>query len=266
MGLLFCQNLSLTHTLRNTTLQFFHPLLEIPVNRWILARHLFVDTFSCVVLSLLGWWNRHLSLEPMYRAILGGSSKAPCMTKDGYERRLFGFDQASCRIGVFFLAYQIKNTIDAVLWNDGAVYIFHHIMAMIGAFGSVHPQVASYYASFFLGLSEISTAILCVFANFQDVGGVVGLGDAFPLTKVVVGCVFVASFVVCRCIMWPIASYYFVRDAFWALGDNSPLVKGRRTWILVFVFCLIGLSVLQITWLGEILTIGYQELKAVGIF
>jgi hypothetical protein len=40
-----------------------------------------------------------------------------------------------------------------------------------------------FYATFFLGLLEVSTAILCVLANFDDEYGVKGLRDALPMVK-----------------------------------------------------------------------------------
>lgn len=238
-----------------------HPLLEIEVNRLILARHIFVDTFSCVVMATLGWWNRHTGITAIYRALLGDPKS---MTRAGCEARMFAFHPGSFRLGLFFTSYQLKNMIDTIVWNDGPEYIVHHLLSMIVSGGSIYPLLASYYGAFYLGLSEVSTAVLCVLANFDDQHGVVGLGEAFPLTKVVVGGLFVVSFIVCRCIMWPIASYYFVRDSKWALESKSPYLEGRRMWIRAFVVCLSGLSVLQVAWLGQIFWIGYTELKAMG--
>lgn len=131
--------------------------------------------------------------------------------------------------------------------------------------GSLHPGCAHFYGVFFLGVSEISTGILCVLANFDDEHGVVGMGDAFPITKVVIGTLFVIFFILCRCILWPIASYYFVKDCQWALKAKSPKLQGRKFWILLFQFCLTGLSILQVAWLGQIYFQAKEEFAKIGL-
>jgi hypothetical protein len=40
-----------------------------------------------------------------------------------------------------------------------------------------------FYATFFLGILEVSMAILWVLANFDDEYGVKGLRDALPMVK-----------------------------------------------------------------------------------
>ena len=53
-----------------------------------------------------------------------------------------------------------------------------------------------FYTIFFLGLLEVSPAILCVVANFDDEYGVKGLRDALTMVNVVIGaclCVFLLS-------------------------------------------------------------------------
>ena len=199
----------------------------------------------------------------IYRASVLGDKKA--MSKPGYEGRIFGYHPSSCRVSLFFFAYQSKNMIDTIAWNDGPEFIFHHALSMMVSGGSIYPGLAVYYGSFFLGLSEISTAVLCILANFDPKHGVIGLGDSFPLVKIVSGAIFMVSFIVCRCIMWPVASYYFVRDCRWALDGNSPSLEGRRTIIKAFMFCLSGLSVLQILWLGQIFVVASEELKSMGL-
>lgn len=136
---------------------------------------------------------------------------------------------------------------------------------MIASWGALYPSFAHFYAIFYLGFSEISTAVLCVLANFDDEFGVQGLGQAFPLTKVVVGAVFVTLFILCRCIMWPITTFYFMKDAKQALKGNGPRLDACKGWMKLFMFCLTGLSILQVLWLGQIFVIAQQEFKALGL-
>jgi TLC domain len=235
--------------------QHWHVLLENETNRQILARHVFVDTLSCTICALLGWASRYESFYP----IMNGT-----IPLAGYEQRLFAYSPHGFRVSLFFFWYQIKNLIDTILWNDGPEYIFHHIFSLITAYGAMSPGCGHVYALFFFGLSEISTAILCLLANFDDDHGVIGLGSAFPITKIVLGAAFVFFFILCRCVLWPIHSYYFCRDILQALKSSNPRAIHRRAWMKFFLVSLSGLSILQIAWLGQIFVLGKQELEKAG--
>lgn len=131
--------------------QHWHPLLDDVTNRQILARHLFVDTFSCGVVATLGWFLRDYSLYPVLR------NTVPLAA---FDQRLFTYNPAAFRLSLFFFWYQIKNSIDTVLWNDGPEFIFHHVFSLITAWGAMTPGCGHFYTVFFFGLSEISTAVL----------------------------------------------------------------------------------------------------------
>ena len=227
-------------------------------NQYILVRHIFVDTLSCVICAGLGWCSRNESFFP----ILTGT-----ITKNStYEQRLDAYLPNGFRLSLFFFSYQIKNLYDTIVWNDGPIYIFHHIFSLMTAYGSMTMTCGQLYTIFFFGISEVSTAILCVLANFDDEHGIVGLGDAFPLTKVICGALFVILFILCRCILWPIHSYYFCIDILTALRHPKPNnTPTRRYWMKFFLTSLSGLSVLQILWLGQIFILGQQELQKIGI-
>jgi TLC domain len=128
----------------------------------------------------------------------------------------------------------------------------------------MNPGCGHFYTLFFFGLSELSTAVLCILANFDDVHGVAGMGEAFPLAKVVLGAVFVVHFIFFRCIIWPIYAYYFVTDIQAALKSDEPRAVIRRSWMKFFLVTLSGLTILQIAWLGQIFVLGKQELQKAG--
>ena len=132
--------------------QHFHPLLDLQVNRYILARHLGVDTFSCFVVATLGWKARHSAKDLVDAAF----RKPGAMPAAGAEGRMFTYQPAAFRIGLFFFGYQVKNLYDTIVWNDGPEFIFHHILSMSVAWGSLHPGMGHFYASFFLGVSDDS--------------------------------------------------------------------------------------------------------------
>lgn len=157
---------------------------------------------------------------------------------------------------------------DTIVWNDGPEYVFHHVFSLFTSWVAVGtPYFAHYYAVFFLALCEVSTAVLCVLANFDDDHGVPGLGDAFPTAKMAVGAAFVVLFIICRCIAWPIYAYYFFKDTQRILKDQDDrYLNPSRVWWLKFLnISLTSLSLLQIVFLGQIFMIGYEEMKNAGI-
>jgi len=237
--------------------QHVHPIMEVELSRQILARHIGVDTLSCAVVAWLGIKNRHLCKDLWDNVLVKGSNSMPVAA---FDKRMFDYHPAGQQILTFFCAYQIKNTIDTIVFNDGILFIVHHLFSLTTAWGALYPGTGHIYAVFFMGISEMSTCVLCLLANFDDEHGVVGLGDAFPVTKAVVGVVFVILFVICRCILWPYCSWYFVKDSLAALKSDHPMVSERRLWLKWFCFALSGLSVLQVLWLAEIYVIAQEEI------
>lgn len=118
-----------------------------------------------------------------------------------------------------------------------------------------------YWRLLTLGLS----LALCLLANFDDEHGVVGLGDAFPLTRAALGGIFVVLFVICRVLMWTSISYYCFRDFWQVLKGSDPRKKGYELWYRFTFFSLSILSLLQIIWLYEIGKISMEELEKIGL-
>ena len=235
-------------------------------NQYILVRHLFVDTLSCIICASIGWYSRYESFYPIMNGTITTTANTKSTTGNSYEQRLSMYMPNGFRLSLFFFSYQIKNLYDTIVWNDGPIYIFHHIFSLITAYGAMTMTCGHVYTIFFFGISEISTAVLCVLANFDDEHGIVGLGDAFPLAKVICGALFVILFILCRCILWPIHSYYFCNDILSALRQDTKHRDNqtRRYWMIFFLISLSGLSVLQILWLGQIFVLGQQELQKLG--
>lgn len=238
-----------------------HPILENETNRFILARHIGIDFLSCFTVAVLGWKARAIAWDMVTAALGGKNAMAPA----GFEQRMFTYHPASFRIALVFFVFQVKNLYDTIVWNDGPEFIFHHLASMLASYGALYPSFAHFYGIFYLGLSEISTAVLCVLANFDDEHGVVGLGDAFPVTKVIVGAIFVTLFILCRTIMWPIATYYFMRDANLALKGSGDRLDACKGWMKLFMVSCTGLSILQVLWLGQIFIIAKKEFEALGL-
>ena len=122
-----------------TYYQDFHPIFHNATNRNILARHVGVDAFSCFVVAYLGWKARHLMQDIVDSTFLGSNnnSNKSKTTKDGkdkmmgsYEDRMFKYQPEAARICLFFFAYQVKNTYDTIVWNDGPEFIAHHVLTL----------------------------------------------------------------------------------------------------------------------------------------
>mmetsp|Transcript_20616 Transcript_20616/g.29771 ORF Transcript_20616/g.29771 Transcript_20616/m.29771 type:complete len:298 (+) Transcript_20616:22-915(+) len=244
------------------SIQDLNPVLADQIDRHILARHIGVDTLACFICASLGWNAKHL-VQEIFDAAFKGDKNA--MKKSGIDKRSFSYEPLAFRLCVFFFAYQIKNLYDTIVWGDGPEYIMHHVLSLAVAWGAMYPSYAQIYSIFFFGISEVSTAVLCILANFDDDNGVKGLGDEFPILKVSIGVVFVILFIICRCILWPVFSYYFVRDSLISLKSDHPMLKGRVGVIKMNIVSLSVLTVLQLSWLVLIGILAHKEFKAIGL-
>lgn len=103
-----------------------HPILDDATNRNILSRHIGVDAFSCFVVAILGWNARHV-VNDMVDATLRRRKNAMPVA---FEGRMFTYQPEAQRIALFFVAYQLKNTYDTIAWNDGIIFIIHHILTL----------------------------------------------------------------------------------------------------------------------------------------
>ena len=143
---------------------------------------------------------------------------------------------------------------DTLVWNDGPEFIMHHLLSGIVAYFVVHPfyKLCHVYCVFFMGISEISTSVLSLLANFDEVHGLAGLADAFPMTKIVLAASFAVLFVICRIVLWPFCGYQFVKDARMSLKSKSAQSVSRRGPLIYFLFVIVVLTGLQFFWLGQI--------------
>ena len=126
--------------------------------------------------------------------------------------------------------------------------------------GGMFPGCCHFYAIFYFGFSEISTAILCLLANFDPKYGIAGLDEAFPKTKLILGGLFVLSFIVCRLILWPYATYFFARDTMRAMKSNVPRVHGRRGYLRIIYCCCVFLTLIQLLFVAMIVQTGKEEI------
>ena len=235
------------------------PLLTVERNRHVMARHIAVDFVSLAICAYIAVKNRHTVCgELITHGMKWGNSDA--MSDDEHEKRIFQYHPSSQRLLVWFCAYQVKNMYDSIFWDDGIAFIIHHIFAGLACWGGMFPGCCHFYAIFYFGISEISSAILCLLANFDDQFGVEGLDKVFPKTKIVLGALFVTSFIICRCIMWPYVTLYFFKDSTKVLSSKHPLAAARKNVLHLIRFCCAGLSLIQFVFVAMIVQVGKEEL------
>jgi hypothetical protein len=215
----------------------FSIYLQVQKSRNCLARSI-VDVAVMTTFSVLGF------------VILESFDGWQGFAADGSLSTMYQFNSYAQMICIIQAVYEFKSIVDSVRFNDGFLFIAHHLTAGLLASLALYPYCHK-YSSFFLGISEISTAALCVLVNFDDERGIKGLKDAFPTLTMVFAGIFAVLFIVCRIILWPIVSYFFWKDSLRLLTEGNPHSKGV---VLVFLVCNAGLTLLQFVWLGELIT------------
>mmetsp|Transcript_18190 Transcript_18190/g.18241 ORF Transcript_18190/g.18241 Transcript_18190/m.18241 type:complete len:291 (+) Transcript_18190:43-915(+) len=213
-------------------------------NRVILARHtmdvIAMTSFSLMGLEVMNEFGGFLSFEKYIDPTSGEVATS--------TQRVYYYSSAASRLIVTQLAYELKNFCDSAIHNDGIIFLIHHAATALLATCGFAPFL-HFYSSFFFGISEISTAILCALVCFDDERGIPALAKAFPTVMKILGVAFAISFIGFRVVLWPWVSYYFWIDCLAVLNDgsvHSPPV------VYLFLVANVFLTSLQILWLGEI--------------
>ena len=133
--------------------------------------------------------------------------------------------------------------------TDGLVFLGHHIFTCLLSLFALNPFL-HHYAAFFLGMSEFSTSILCLYLVFDKETGGEALIRRFPLTHTILGIAFALSFITFRVILWFYFTYFFWIDLLAVLHHDLLHSYPAVIFYLFGSFCL---SILQLKWLGDIL-------------
>ena len=249
------------HLVEQVINKFAHidPILDVKRNRQVVARHLAIDFGTLAICSYLAVKNRHAVCGELFTHMKSWG-KSDSMREEDAEKRIFEYHPSSQRLMVWFAAYQVKNMYDTLYWGDGIPFIIHHLFAGVTVWNGMFPGCCQFYAPFYFGISELSTGILCLLSNFDDDYGVAGLDQVFPKTKLVLGSLFVISFIICRCIMWPFVTYYFFKDTSVALASKNPLTASRKNAINLLRLCCSVLSFIQLVFVAMIIQTGKEEI------
>lgn len=120
-----------------------------------------IDFLVMIVFSVLGFVV--LSDFGSWHSLFSDGSKA-------FERVYLSASASSLLLCRIQISYEAKNLVDSFIFGDGLVFIIHHIATGTLAIFALHPYL-HIYSSFFFGISEVSTAVLCALACFDDSRG-----------------------------------------------------------------------------------------------
>ena len=224
--------------------------------RTIFGRHT-MDTVSMLTMSYMGYesLNNFGGFSSFSSLVMPNGTVAAI----GPERA-YAFSAAAQRLCAFQVAYEAKNFCDSVIHNDGVVFLVHHTVTCLLSFLSLRPFL-HLYCAYFLGWSEISTAILCILVLFDQERGVPPLAKAAPVLMKVTGVAFAVAFIIFRVILWPYVNYFFWKDMYF-MWQNSSFHSDAIAF--TFMFVNVGLTILQIVWLGEIVQTGLKMFSEEG--
>ena len=201
----------------------------------------FLTFIVCTALAFYGWY-----VDGCRRMTKTASS----------ETRLYGYLPTAKWLTAFNLVYQ--------LWDFGIsfqipeyftpIMMTHHTVAATVAFSGLYCQMLSYYAVFFMGLSEVSSVwlVLCQLGqNFPPIPG-----TAFEMVQnTIFAPLFVTTFTYYRVVLWwfPI-SYYLFKDVRTVLGNGqADKLRPGTSWNLYLMLLLdIPMGCLQLYWFLEI--------------
>lgn len=225
-------------------------------HRVLFGRHT-MDTVAMLTMSYMGY-------ESLTN--FGGFDAFPALAMPNGtiaaigSERAYAFSAAAQRLCTMQVAYELKNFCDSVIHNDGWIFLAHHTVTCLLSALSLRPFL-HLYCAYFLGWSEISTAILCILVLFDAERGVPPLAKAAPVLMKVTGASFAIAFIIFRIIIWPYVNYFYWQDMYhmW-MNDSFHSVPVACIYAVVNV----GLTVLQVVWLGEIIQTGVKMFSEDG--
>jgi TLC domain len=166
--------------------------------------------------------------------------------------RLFGYHPLAEEITKINLAYQIWDILISLTIPENYEWIMmsHHVVAAFLCYSALSNNMLGYYATFFLGISEVSSIFLVLLdcAKYFEPTTV-----GFPMVKLVslaAGIMFFITFAAYRVVLWWPTSIQLFRDVFQTTSGTPSQMMALRTW-LVFN---IPMGCLQLYWLGIILS------------
>eukprot|EP00546_Thalassionema_frauenfeldii_P012575 CAMPEP_0178907392 /NCGR_PEP_ID=MMETSP0786-20121207/7346_1 /TAXON_ID=186022 /ORGANISM="Thalassionema frauenfeldii, Strain CCMP 1798" /LENGTH=255 /DNA_ID=CAMNT_0020579187 /DNA_START=49 /DNA_END=813 /DNA_ORIENTATION=- len=146
-------------------------------------------------------------------------------------QRLYGHDSAAQWVTVLNLAFQVWDFLISLTIPELCTWIMmtHHLVAAILAFSAIYNDMMSYYALFFLGISEVSS----IFLVSMDIPSYLASsgGMFYSIVKDASGPLFAITFILYRVIVWWPCSLRLYRDVTQVVtSKKAEELRPGRTW------------------------------------
>jgi hypothetical protein len=200
------------------------------------------------------------------------------------ELRLYGYQSEGHILLLINLSYQIWDFVMSfyVIPEYYEIHmLLHHIISALVAFCGLYNHMFSYYAVFFLGLTEISSIFLVSLdlnEYFIEAPSLSSTGSEsndtpsttvqsllstifFSFSKDIAGPLFVISFLYYRIILWWYVSLRLWDDVHTVVvrTNSAEELRPKRSYILyIWLYCNLPMGILQIYFLSTIMS----EIKA----
>jgi len=220
-------------------------VLDAACRRPDLLAYKAVAIVCMMTMGLIGVYNWHFTSE--FKR-LGSKSATP-------EERLFGQIKASEYLNVVIFCYQLWDFVVSLTIPEhmDAVFLVHHLLALLTAYCSLEYQMVAYYSIFYGGCSEFSS----IFLIFLDKHKVIPVPEGSFLEIWIQTCqiMFFLTFSYYRIYGWIGYSFPLWRDC-QAVIDSGSAEKhrpGKTYFLRVFQGLDFTLGALQCFWYYKIL-------------
>jgi len=196
----------------------------------------FAATFACGLVGVYGWiYDAPLIQDRLYEETQSGSARFMSIVMFAYQ------------IWNFWMCYRIKDYCSPETLG-------HHVVTATLASFCFFPFV-HYYALFFIGIAELTNIPLTIYDGLKYMQAKDQFPNLYNYSKIA----FAVSFLVVRCVWWPIVSFDFWVEMFTAMRTGQ--VHGY----FVFYFFLFGnfsLTCLQFFWASKIVRMAFSAPRA----
>jgi len=158
---------------------------------------------------------------------------------DTLQDRFYAYSEPYARIATLTIAYETYNTLAVIFLHEyrNAAFIFHHSTCLVLGLISLAP-FCHYYATFFFGLTALSSVPLALIELFQ--------AAKMPAMQEHCRVLFCIIFLIFRTVYWPIESYKYWVDELAAFDGAAPIHNHAAHYFLLFAN--VGLTGLQFYW------------------
>lgn len=192
-----------------------------------------VGTVACSYLSLVG-----------VRTFIWGDLSG-ILSQNDPEQFIYGSAADANILVATSTGYQMYNFIVSTTMTETRTpigLVHHAATAMLGLWMLLDGPIVQFYGAYFVGVGEISSIPLGIVDMFKYN---TGLQQRFPSTNAIFRVAFALSFIVVRCITWPLVTCHFISNAFVIL-QNAHARNYMQ--LVVFVVCNAGFCILQVYW------------------